>query len=279
MTARGIVGAAATLLTVGAATAVWAAAGLVPLATHPVVADPMTPVIVPTPGAPGAAPFAPPGYDGSYEFVRVQYGAGGGGGGGGFFRREPMWAHDHPRAERNFLAVLDEITLLAPRPDGYRVLRMDDPQIFNFPIIYLVEIGAWAPSEAEITALRAWLAKGGFLIVDDFRDGQIRNLFRIMSQVSPGLEVMEVPDDHPVFDSFFRIDEPRSMIPLYGPRSPEYLGIFEENDPTGRLMAIFNYNNDIAEYWEYSGTGYYPIDLSNEAFKFGVNYIVYAHTR
>jgi hypothetical protein len=80
-----------------------------------------------------------------------------------------------------------------------------------------------------------------------------------------------------VFDSFFRI-EPLKVIPPYGPRNPQWYGIFEDNDPTKRLMVVFNFNNDIAEYWEYSDQGYYPIELSNEAYKLGVNYIVYGHT-
>ena len=44
------------------------------------------------------------------------------------------------------------------------------------------------------------------------------------------------------------------------------------------MMVLLNLNNDIAEYWEYSGQGYAPIDLENEAYKLGVNYIVYALT-
>ena len=43
-------------------------------------------------------------------------------------------------------------------------------------------------------------------------------------------------------------------------------------------MAIRNYNGDIAEYWEYADYGYTQIDINNEAFKFGVNYVVYAMT-
>ena len=80
-----------------------------------------------------------------------------------------------------------------------------------------------------------------------------------------------------MFDSFFRID-PLKVIPPYGPQNPQWYGIFEDNDPTKRLMVVFNFNNDIAEYWEYSDQGYYPIELSNEAYKLGVNYIVYGHT-
>lgn len=37
-------------------------------------------------------------------------------------------------------------------------------------------------------------------------------------------------------------------------------------------MVIANCNNDIGEYWEFSDTGWLPIDLSNEAYKLGVNY-------
>ena len=59
---------------------------------------------------------------------------------------------------------------------------------------------------------------------------------------------------------------------------PQYLGLFEDNDPTKRLAVIANYNNDIGEYWEFSDVGWYPIDLSNEAYKLGVNYVIYAMT-
>jgi hypothetical protein len=57
---------------------------------------------------------------------------------------------------------------------------------------------------------------------------------------------------------------------------PGYWAMFENNDPTGRMMALANHNNDIAEYWEWSDSGWLPIDITNEAFKLGVNYIVYA---
>ena len=55
--------------------------------------------------------------------------------------------------------------------------------------------------------------------------------------------------------------------------------MFEENDPTKRMLAIVNYNNDLSEYWEFSDTGMFPLDMSNEAYKLGVNYIIYALTR
>ena len=54
--------------------------------------------------------------------------------------------------------------------------------------------------------------------------------------------------------------------------------MYEDNDPTKRLLLIANYDNDVGESWEWSGSGFIPIDLSNEAYELGVNYIVYALT-
>ena len=43
-------------------------------------------------------------------------------------------------------------------------------------------------------------------------------------------------------------------------------------------MMIVNYNTDISQYWEWSGRGFRPIDETNEAYKLGVNYIIYGLT-
>jgi hypothetical protein len=65
--------------------------------------------------------------------------------------------------------------------------------------------------------------------------------------------------------------------PMYGIR-PTYYGIHEDNDPHKRLMVIANHDNDVAEYWEWSGRGLFPVDASNEAYKLGINYMLYAYT-
>ena len=220
-------------------------------------------------------------YDGRVTFTRIQFsGSGGNLRGFGGFRggREPPWAHDHPRADRNFSNIVGELTAIDTDEDNYRVLRMDDPEVFKYPIIYVVEVGSWGPSRQEVDALGEYLMKGGFMIVDDFRDRQINQIQAILAEALPGLEIVEIPDDHEIFDSFYYIEDPHSLIPPYGGSRPLYLGVYEDNDPTKRLMAILNYNNDIAEYWEFSDRGFYPIDLANEAYQFGVNYFMYALT-
>jgi hypothetical protein len=145
-------------------------------------------------------------------------------------------------------------------------------------------VGYWNPSDEDIANLRAYLLKGGFLIVDDTRQErgfEFQNFYTQMKRVLPEYEIQPVPDDHEIFNAFFSIPEPRALAAPYGSRwnVPEYLGIFENNDPEGgRLMVMVNWNQDLQEYWEYSDRGYYPIDLSNEAYKFGVNYMIYALT-
>ena len=64
--------------------------------------------------------------------------------------------------------ILKELTAIRARPDGSNIFRMDDPDLLNFPIAYLSEPGYWYPSDSEAAGLRTYLAKGGFLIVDDY---------------------------------------------------------------------------------------------------------------
>jgi hypothetical protein len=61
--------------------------------------------------------------------------------------------------------------------------------------------------------------------------------------------------------------------------TPRFYGYFEENDPGKRMIAMVNHNSDLAEYWEWSGTGFAPVDLENEAYKLGVNYLIFGLTR
>ncbi|MFC1791737.1 DUF4159 domain-containing protein [Gemmatimonadota bacterium] len=231
---------------------------------------------------------ADPPYNGQYTFIRIRFdvsdmrGMGGFGGrnrgrGGG---REPAWAHDYPRAETNFAKILDATTLIDTYQEGYsgRVLTLDDPELFKYPIASIIEVGSWRPSELEVTRLRDYLLKGGFLIVDDFRGSAVNNFQYQMQRVLPDHIIQYVPMDHEIFDSFFYIDDPSRLVPPYGRDIPQYLGIFEDNDLNGRIMAMINWNQDLQEYWEFSDAGYYPIDLSNEAYQFGVNYLIYAFT-
>ncbi|MGW8264991.1 MAG: DUF4159 domain-containing protein [Longimicrobiales bacterium] len=250
-------------------------------------------------GVPPSAPLRQegeegPDYNGKFTFIRIKYGDyetdlrsfryGGRGRRGGGRGRQAPWEHDYPRAETNFAKIVEATTFIDTYTEGAsgRVLTLDDPELFKYPIASIIEVGYWNPSDAEILNLRNWLLKGGFLIVDDTRQDrgfEFQNFASQMGRALPEYEILPVPPDHEIYDSFFRIEDPQALVPPYGRHEPVYLGIFEGNDRVdGRLMVMINFNTDLQEYWEFSDRGYYPIDLSNEAYKFGVNYLVYAFT-
>jgi hypothetical protein len=219
-------------------------------------------------------------YDGRVVFVRIRYTTGGFGAFGGFGRRgsmEPGWAHDYPTADVHMMKIANEITLLRPRLDGSNVFALDDPDLHSFPIAYMSEPGFWTMEDEEAKGLRSYLLKGGFIIFDDFRDYHWDNLQQQMSRVLPELHWVQLDSTHPIFHSFFEIDD-LQYLTSYGGTQPTYYGLFEENDPKKRLVAIANRDGDLGEYWEFSDAGYAPVDLSNEAYKFGVNYFIYALT-
>jgi hypothetical protein len=43
-------------------------------------------------------------------------------------------------------------------------------------------------------------------------------------------------------------------------------------------MVIANHNADVAEYREFALEGLFPVDRSEEAYKLGINYMVYGLT-
>jgi hypothetical protein len=202
-----------------------------------------------------------------FQFARVQFNS----------NWRSGWAHDYPRAEQNFLTILLEVTKIRTRPDSYSVVKLDDPAIMQYPLLYFSEPGTWAITEFEASNFREYLLRGGFAIFDDF-DGpyQWNNFQNCMKSVLPesSLEILTI--DHPVFQCFFQIKTLDMVPPYQVADKPIFYGITDEK--SGRLQVVVNFNNDIGDYWEWSGNLFYPIERSNEGYKFGVNYVIYAMT-
>ena len=218
-----------------------------------------------------------PTYDGRFTFVRIRYDQSSDGGFGGF-RRDIKWAHDYPRGERHFTKILGEITDIRSRTAESTILTLDDPELTRYPVAYLCEPGFWRPSEAEVLGLRNYLLKGGFIIFDDFAGNQWENFQAQIRRVFPDLQPMRMTPDDKVFDAFYHITTLNYNHPYFGMPS-EFWGIYENNDRDGRLLAMINYNNDLSEYWEFSDEQFFPVNMSNDAYKLGINYLVYALTR
>ncbi len=107
------------------------------------------------------------------------------------------WSADYPQMERSFTTILAELTSMPLYTDGSNVHTLDDPELFKYPVAYLTEPGYWIPSVAEADGLRAWLAKGGFRIVDDFYFQQQWDVFEQgMRMVLPDAQIMPLDRGH-----------------------------------------------------------------------------------
>jgi hypothetical protein len=217
-----------------------------------------------------------PVYDGRVTFARIKYRG---------FRHwsgneGPGWSHDYPEADEHLMRILKEVTSTRPfieqgKVRGGAIVALDDPNLFRYPVSYLSEPGGWYPTEAEVKGMRAYLLKGGFMIVDDFGAGDWANFSMQIARVLPNVRPVTLTGKEPIFDSFYKVDV--SNIRSYRGRAV-FMGIYENNDPRKRLMMILNVNADVGEGWQWAGSGFVAVDVSNEGFKLGVNYLVYSLT-
>jgi hypothetical protein len=187
------------------------------------------------------------------------------------------WSHDYPTAARHLMKIMAELSKIDATLDvDEPIFTFDDPQLFKYPFAYLCEIGCMNLDDKEIAGLREYILRGGFLLIDDFRSqGELYNLQRQLKQALPEYEIKKLDLSHPIFNCFFSI-KTLDVNPIYGSYyTPEFWGM---EDKDGRLMMVINYNYDVSDYWQYSDNPFRPIEETNEAYKFGVNYIMYALT-
>ena len=226
------------------------------------------------PGAPWRADVR---YDGRFTFVRLRWGSDLGfvRGRGGF---SSAWNHDYPRAEQNLSQIIDELTALDIRTDGSLILTLDDPELFKYPIAFMWEPGFWNLTDREAESFRAYLLKGGFAVFEDFDGAEQWDNFeaqmrRVLPEAGSSSSIART-------GSSTRSSKIKDIDAIVHPMSgirPSYYGIFEDNDPSKRLMVVANFDNDVPEYWEWSGQGLFPFDASNEAYKLRVNLCIRLH--
>src|SRR5438477_3415563 len=105
-------------------------------------------------------------YDGRFTFVRMNYESTPD---GYWYGGTPAWSHGYPVAEKNLVQIMNEVSYLNANTEGFNTLRFDDPELYKYPIAYVIEPDWWAITDGESKALRDYMLKGGFVIVDDFK--------------------------------------------------------------------------------------------------------------
>ncbi len=206
------------------------------------------------------------------------------------------WETDYPQAEHNFAKRLRQLTRLTPARLPTR-RRLTDPDLGDFPLIFMSDVGYANFTTAEADALRAYLENGGFLWVDDFwGDAEWASLERFMREVLPGNRWREVPIDHPIFHTVFEMEEmpqiPAQSFAGWGPNTSEppwvhrppagslaHASMRGYFDDQGRLMVIGTHNTDIADGWEREAYGQFYFErFSTKSYRLGVNVYTYVLT-
>jgi hypothetical protein len=216
-----------------------------------------------------------------FHFTRMYYNGNGydrGWGGG-------SWTTDYPEAEYHFTMGVGRLTRVDIGEQS-RMLQLTDDTIFNYPWLYAVEVGRWYLDDVEAARLREYLLRGGFLMTDDFHGSrQWANFVESMQRVFPDRPIVDIADGDEVFHVLYDLDQ-RIQIPgiaalRYGQTyeqdgvTPRWRGVY---DDAGRLMVAINFNMDLGDAWEHADDPFYPEAMTGLAYRFAVNYVVYAMT-
>lgn len=219
------------------------------------------------------------------------------GGGRGFSRRRGggWWDTDFPDSDENFLRGVQRYTNIDTNPKNYKHIELTDQSLFENIFLYMnwkrVPIGNSFSgpnfSEAEVKALREFMHRGGFVMVDDFwGEPHLDDMISEVAKIFPERELVKLNTDHELFHIFFDIDRvaqvPGRMVTW------DYGGFLRMDDPSyppevyaildddNRIMMVANYNTDLGDGWEHTFYEGYPTQSTNDAYKIGINFLIYA---
>ena len=184
---------------------------------------------------------ANPAYDGRFTLARLKYETGPG---GYYYWGLPAWAHgygydpvpDQGRSERNLMKIVNEISGVEPRLDDSVIVALDDPDLCKYPVAHMTEAGYWTMTDKEAQLFHDYVAKGGFVIFDDFRGGfrgggGWENFEANMQRAFPGARFVDMDVSQPIFHSFFDLASLDIVPQDYDIGRPIFRGLFEDNDP------------------------------------------------
>ena len=203
------------------------------------------------------------------------------------------WMTDTWDADYQYMWGIQRLTntklSMTPHP-----MPIMDPDLFQYPYIYVVEVGQMELTDTEAARLREYLLRGGFWHCDDFWGLRQWNQFeRQMKKIFPDREIVDIPPSHELFHIFYDINEvlqpPNVGLGEIYTRSGGQTRTWEQPDDTeprvrgvfddaGRLMVLITYNADLGDAWEWMDDPEYPARFTGYAYRLGMNSIIYAMT-
>ena len=206
-------------------------------------------------------------------------------------RGDGWWMVDWPDADNHFTMGLGRLTRIDTGEP--RHFRFTDNQLFDHPWVYATQTGWWDLNDVETARLREFLLRGGFLVVDDFWGADQWEVFReTLNRVLPGKPITDLAESDFVMHVLYDIEEKdRTFIPgtrhlRMGPdgsvvvaqpagTAPAWRAMYDDRN---RMVVAVNFNTDVGDAWEYADAPEYPEPMTALAYRYGINYVVYAMT-
>src|SRR5258705_3017178 len=121
------------------------------------------------------------------------------------------WSTDYPYAGLNLMMRSSELTKTRISKDSrgearYWTVHLTDEALFECPFLVGSDVGTIGLSPLEVTRLREYLLKGGFLWVDDFWGTRAWEQWSdAMRQVLAEVPIFDIPNDHPLRATLFHV--------------------------------------------------------------------------
>ncbi|MGV3592912.1 MAG: DUF4159 domain-containing protein, partial [Gammaproteobacteria bacterium] len=186
------------------------------------------------------------------------------------------WSHNYPNSDINLNEFLERATLIALDRMSFRIVELGSDAVFDSPFAYVSEPGEMELTDQEVVNLREFIARGGFVLMDDF-DGP-EQWSQMRSQVLrafPQTDFVPIPAEHVVYTVHTPLDNLQAMSEYVPGGNITYYGIY---DDTGRLAIMAGHNNDLANFWDWYADGSMPLKPSTDAFRLGTNAVIYSIT-
>jgi len=176
----------------------------------------------------------------------------------------------NPSSLPNLLRAISERTSLriAERPGE---VRLTDPDLGDYPFLYLTGHGNISFSDEELFRLREYLTAGGFVHVDD-NYGLDESFRREIRRLFEDRELVEVPLDHAIYRILYDFPEGLPKIHEHDGEPAQGFGLFVD----GRLALYYSYQSDLGDGWEDASVHGDPDAARELALRMGVNLFLYA---